>query len=145
MAQRASLLLAALLVPLGLSGCAAKRSISGSIVDRNGKPMDRVIVSLDPGGVELVTDSQGAFTIDYLRDDAGERVKLSKKTDYTLEAFRTGYHVERQDFFFKHGELLLEPVTMKEDTIRLDASQDNIDPGRFPDRTNSAGSNYEGE
>jgi hypothetical protein len=125
--------------------CASKRLISGQVVDRNGQPMDRVIISLDPGGVELVTDSAGAFTIDYLRDAEGERVKLDKKTDYTLEAFRTGYHVERLDFYFKRGELLLEPVTMKEDTIQLRPSQDVIDPDRFPDRTHSAGSNYEGE
>ena len=136
-------LLAGLL--LVLTGCAGKRAILGSVVDRNGEPMDRVIISLDPGGVELITDSDGNFLIDYLRDEAGERVKLDKKTDYTLEAFRTGYHVEKLDFYFKRGELILEPVTMKEDTIQLRASQDDIDPARFPDRTHSAGSAYEGE
>lgn len=134
----------AILVP-ALQGCAGKRLIQGSVVDRNGRPMDRVIVSLDPGGVELITDSEGQFIIDYLRDENGERVKLDKKTDYTLEAFRTGFHVERVDFYFKRGELILEPVTMKEDTIILQASQDDIDPSRYPDRTHSAGSNYEGE
>lgn len=143
---RALALLAGLAVTAtALSGCASKRVIYGSIVDRNGRPMDRVIVSLDPGGVELITDSEGNFSIDYLRDEAGERVKLEKKTDYTLEAFRTGYHVQRLDFYFKRGELFLDPVTMKEDTIRLQASEDDIDPSRFPDRTHSAGSNYEGE
>lgn len=135
-----------LLLSLALApGCAGKRLITGQVVDRNGQPMDRVIISLDPGGVELITDSAGAFTIDYLRDEEGERIKLDKKTDYTLEAFRTGYHVERLDFYYKRGELLLEPVTMKEDTIQLRPSEDVIDPERFPDRTHSAGSNYEGE
>ena len=134
-----------LVLGLVLSGCAGKRAILGSVVDRNGEPMDRVIISLDPGGVELITDSEGHFLIDYLRDEAGERVKLDKKTDYTLEAFRTGYHVEKLDFYFKRGELILEPVTMKEDTIQLRASQDDIDPARFPDRTHSAGTAYEGE
>ena len=127
------------------SACASKRLITGQVVDRNGQPMDRVIVSLDPGGVEMITDSAGAFTIDYLRDEEGERVKLDKKTDYTLEVFRTGYHVERLDFYFKRGELILEPLTMKEDTIQLRPSQDVIDPELFPDRTHSAGSNFEGE
>ncbi len=130
---------------LAVSGCAGKRVIYGSVVDRNGQPMDRVIVSLDPGGVELITDSEGNFMIDYLRDDEGERVKLDKKTEYTLETFRTGYHVSRFDFYFKRGELILDPVTMKEDTIQLRASDDDIDPARFPDRTHSAGTNYEGE
>ncbi|NOY26152.1 MAG: hypothetical protein GXP62_09800 [Oligoflexia bacterium] len=137
--------LAAVLVCASVTGCGGKRIIHGQILSRNGDPMDRVIVSLDPGGVELITDEQGAFAIDYLRDDEGERVKLDKKTDYTLEAFRTGYHIERMNFYFKRGELFLDPLTMKEDTIRLRASDDDIDPERFPDRTNSSGSNYEGE
>ena len=147
MAHRAPSFALALVMTTGVltSGCANKRMIHGQVVDRNGAPMDRVIISLDPGSVELITDADGSFLIDYLRDDAGERVKLDKKTDYTLEAFRTGYHVERMDFYFKRGELILEPVTMKEDTIQLRASDDDIDPDRFPDRTHSAGSNYEGE
>ena len=140
-----SLILALLAFPLATTGCVPKRSISGTVIDRNGKPMDRVIVSLDPGDVELVTDSQGNFTIDYLRDANGERIKLEKKTDYSLEAFRTGFHVEHKDFFFKRGALVLEPLTLKEDTIRQEPSQDNIDPARFPDRTSSSGTNYEGE
>lgn len=147
MAHRAPLFALALVMSTGVltTGCANKRMIHGQVVDRNGDPMDRVIISLDPGSVELITDADGSFLIDYLRDEAGERVKLDKKTDYTLEAFRTGFHVERMDFYFKRGELILEPVTMKEDTIQLRASDDDIDPDRFPDRTHSAGSNYEGE
>lgn len=134
-----------LLVPGLLAACAGKHEIQGSIIDRNGEPMDRVIVSLDPGGVELVTDSAGQFSIDYLRDDVGERVKLDKKTDYTVEAFRTGFHVQRMDFYFKRGLLVLEPITMKEDTIILKPGEEDIDPANFEDRTHSAGSNYEGE
>lgn len=137
--------LAVAALALVATGCAGKRVIYGSVVDRNGQPMDRVIVSLDPGGVELITDSEGNFMIDYLRDDEGQRVKLAKKTEYTLEAFRTGYHVSRIDFYFKRGELILDPITMQEDTIELRPSDDDIDPARFPDRSHSAGTNYEGE
>lgn len=138
-------LLLALLIAIGGSGCANKRAIQGTVIDRNGLPMDRVIISLDPGNVELITDSTGSFRIDYLRDEKGERVKLDRKTDYALEVFRTGYHVGRSSFYFKKGELVLEPITLKEDTIILRASEDDIDPARFPDRTHSSGSNYEGE
>jgi hypothetical protein len=127
-----------------LAGCATHQ-IRGTVTDRNGEPMDRVVVSLEPGGVELITDSEGAFTIDYLRDEAGNRVRLEKRTDYTLEAFKTGYHVASTTFYYKKGELLAETITLKEDTIRVDASEDNIDPARFQDTTHSAGSNYEGE
>lgn len=138
-------LLLAILLGLGATGCASKRAIIGQVIDRNGQPMDRVIISLDPGNVELITDSTGSFRIDYLRDAEGERTRLDRKTDYVLEVFRTGYHVGKSSFFFKKGELVLEPITLKEDTIILRASEDDIDPARFPDRTHSSGSNYEGE
>lgn len=140
-------LAAATLLPglLVSSACATHHAIIGKVVDRNGEPMDRVIVSLEPGGVELVTDSAGEFMIDYLRDESGERIKLDKKTDYEVELFRTGYHIASSSFYFKRGELFLEPITMAEDTIRLDVSQDDIDPEKYPNHTHSAGSNYEGE
>lgn len=128
-----------------LLSCAGKRAIHGQIVDRNGEPMDRVVVSLEPGNIELVTDSEGRFVIDYLRDDAGDRKNLSARQEYTLEAFRAGYHVEDLTFQYTRGALELEPVTLTEDTIRLAPSEADIDPERFPDQTGSAGSTYEGE
>lgn len=137
------LTLAAILAPR--PGLAGQRVITGQVIDRNGEPMERVIVSLDPGNVEIVTDQDGNFLIDYLRDEDGNRVKLEKRIDYALEFFRTGYHVNKTTFYYKKGALILEPVTMAEDTIRLAPSADDIDPERFPDRTHSAGSNYEGE
>lgn len=128
-----------------LLGCANKRAITGQVLNRNGQPMDRVIVALHPGNVEMVTDSTGWFRIDYLRDEAGSRTRLSRRTDYQLEVFRTGYHLARTQVSYRKGELLLEPITLKEDTIVLRGSEDDIDPARFPDRTHSAGSNFEGE
>ncbi len=128
-----------------LVGCATHHAIIGTVVDRNGEPMDRVIVSLEPGGVETITDSEGSFVIDYLRDPSGERTKLQRRTDYTIEAFRTGYNVARTDFYFKRGELVLDPITMVEDTIRVDMGDEPLDPDKFPDRTQSTGATYEGE
>lgn len=131
--------------PLLLLGCASKRAIHGQIVDRNGEPMDRVIVSLQPGNIELVTDSEGRFVIDYLRDEAGGRINLSAREAYVLEVFRAGYHVHEQPFFYSRGSFELEPLTLTEDTIRIGPSEADIDPARFPDRTSSSGSAYEGE
>lgn len=136
----------ALLALLGvLGGCARHHAIMGKVVDRNGEPIDRVIISVQPGGVEMVTDSEGGFMVDYLRDEAGERVKLNKRSDYTIEAFRTGYHIAKADVYFKKGELIINPIILAEDTIRVDASDDNIDPALYPDRTQSTGATYEGE
>ena len=130
---------------LVLGGCAGKRAISGQIMDRNGAPMDRVIVSVAPGNVELVTDSEGRFTLSYLRSEGGDRVKLDARQTYRVEAFRAGYHVEGVEVYYKRGALELEPILLTEDTIRVDASEADLDPARFPDRTHAAGTNYEGE
>jgi len=129
---------------LGVPGCAS-HVIHGKVVDRNGEPMERAIVSLAPGNVQLVTDQEGNFQIDYLRDDAGERTKLSKKSDYSIEIFQVGYHVSNTTLFYKRGELLLDPIVLKEDTIRVVGSDSDIDPGQYSDRTHSAGATYEGE
>ena len=67
------------------------RIISGKVMDRNGNPVDRALVRIEPGNVELVTDSTGYFQVDYLRDDLGERVKLDARTDYSFEIFKPGY------------------------------------------------------
>ena len=135
------------LVPPGalLMSCGHSHVISGSVMDRNGSPIERAIVSLEPGNVELITDSDGGFIIDYLRADDGERIKLDKRTDYTVSVFKPGYHDADTSFFYKRGELFLEPLTMVEDTIRVETSQDNIDPDQYPDRAQNHGAAYEGE
>jgi hypothetical protein len=125
--------------------CSVKHAISGQVVDRNGEAIERANVALSPGGVEIVTDDDGRFTIDYLRDDEGSRVKLSRRTDYVIDYFKVGYHPQSAKFYFKKGELLLEPVTLTEDSIRVDTSTVDIDPGKYPDRAQDAGGSYEGE
>ena len=141
--MRRLLLLSALLLPT--AAAAKKPVIYGAVVDRNGEPVARVNVKLTPGNVELITDETGKFTIDYLRDDEGNRTKLAKKTDYSIEYFKVGFHPEKADFYFKRGELFLDATTLKEDTVNVKVSQDNIDPGLYPDRAQSAGGSYEGE
>jgi hypothetical protein len=123
----------------------AANVIEGTVVDRNGKPLERVNVALDPGNVELVSDQDGTFHFDYLRDSTGNRVKLSRRTEYKVTYFKVGYHPESTVVEYKHGDLVLEPVTLKEDTIRVDPSLDNIDPGQFPDKAQNSGGSYEGE
>jgi len=111
---------------------AAPSLIGGLVVDRNGKPLARAIVSLAPGNVELVTDRDGKFAIDYLRDATGERIKLSRKTDYTLSVFKPGFHTYTVKVEYRHGELQVDPVTMVEETIAVQEISQNIDPGTPP-------------
>lgn len=126
-------------------GCASRRAISGQVLDRNGMPVERVIVSVEPGGVEIVTDTEGRFTIDYIREAGGERTDLDKKTEYRIEMFKPGYHISRSSVDYRRGAIELEPFTLVKDTIRVSDNEDDLDPEKYPDRTHSAGTNYEGE
>jgi hypothetical protein len=134
-----------LLVAALLLGCAHRGAITGQVVDRNGGPMERVVVTVEPGGVEIVTDTEGRFQIDYMRDEAGNRVGLAKKTEYRIEVWKPGYHITRSSLSYRSGHVVLEPITLVKDTIRVNESADDLDPADRPDRTHSAGTNYEGE
>lgn len=140
--KRFLLLFAALLVA---TPAFAANFISGVIQDRNGAPLDRAIITLSPGNVQLVTDREGRFLIDYLRDDAGERTKLAKKTDYQLEVFKPGYHVTTHNFFYKSGALELESFTMTEETIQIRDEGENLDPELYSDPSTNVGATYEGQ
>ena len=125
--------------------CATHHVITGQVLDRNGQPVERANVALAPGNVEIITDDDGRFAIDYSRDAEGTRAKLSRRTDYTVEFFKVGYHPQQQTFYYKRGEHPLEPVTLTEDTVRVETSIVDIDPAKFPDRQQAAGGSYEGE
>lgn len=127
------------------SGCVTHHAIVGQVVDRNGRPVGRANVTLTPGNVELITDDDGRFMIDYLRDAEGTRTKLGRRTDYSIEYFKVGYHTQKATFYYKNGELTLDPVSLVEDTVRVDAAGAPFDPGAYPDRGQEAGGSYEGE
>jgi len=129
---------------LAFTGCATHQ-ISGQIVNRNNEPLERAVISMAPGNVQLVTDQEGNFNIDYLRDETGERTKLGKRSEYDIEIFQVGYHVARTSLYYKRGELYLDPIVLKEDSIRVVGSDGDIDPGQYADRTHSSGATYEGE
>lgn len=138
--------LVALVVGLTLAGPAlARNAISGQVRDRNGAPLDRVVITLKPGNVQLVTDREGRFLVDYLRDEDGERARLSKKTDYAIEIFKPGFHVEKRTFFYKSGELILDPFTMVEETIAVRDDGQNLDPEIYSTGTTNTGATYEGQ
>jgi hypothetical protein len=125
--------------------CASHRAITGSVLDRNGDPIERAIVSVHPGGVEIVTDQNGRYVIDYLRTTDGSRTELQKKTDYQLEAFLPGYHITRASLSYRRGKVEADPITLVPDTVRMSESDADLDPSLYPDRSQSAGSTYEGE
>lgn len=120
-------------------------AIQGQVLDRNGQPIEKVNVSVDPGHVEIITDQDGNFRIDYLRDEQGNRIKLAKKTNYTVAFFKVGYNEATATLSYKRGVLQMEQITLIEDSIRLENSAADIDPGSLSDPAQNAGGSYEGE
>ena len=140
------LLIATLILSLSLSSQAlAKNTIAGIVADRNGLPIARTLITIAPGNMQIITDEEGRFLLDYLRDEQGKRTKLKKKTNYSIEAFKVGYHIERKTFFYKRGEVALDAIMLIEDTIEVDDDGRMIDPTLYAKPTQSTGANYEGE
>lgn len=146
-----SLTLAGLALLVAAPASAGKHYIAGRIIDRNGDPIDQAVVTLTPkdedaaANVQLVTDREGRYLVDYLRDDEGERTKLSKRVDYVLEVFKPGFHTRELDFYYKKGELQVDTLMMTEDTIEVHADDAELDPQAYDQSTQSSGATYEGQ
>jgi hypothetical protein len=123
----------------------ARNAIAGRVVDRNGKPLERAIVTLAPGSIQLVTDAEGRFLIDYIRDEDGVRRKLKKKTEYKLEAFKPGYHLEARKFFYTRGPVEIDNLTLREDSLNVTDDGADLDSTLLGDPTQSTGATYEGQ
>ncbi len=142
---RKTILLALCAAAFASSAFAGKNAIEGQVLDRNGEPVVRAVVTLKPGNVQLVTDAQGKFLIDYARDSSGARVRMPTKVDVELEVFKPGFHTHDLQFFYKRGAIEVEQITLKEDTIEVEDDAQNLDPGLFSDRSQSSGATYEGQ
>ncbi len=139
------LFVTALLLLAPITASAARHMITGRVIDRNGEPVSRAIVSLDPGNVELVTDRDGRFIIDYLRANDGTRVKLARKTDYSVEIFKPGFHTTSEAFYFKKGAHTLSTFTLREETLSIRDDDAALDPELYDQSTQSSGATYEGD
>lgn len=124
---------------------AGRHHVTGQVVDRNNKPVDRALLSLEPGNVELVTDREGQFLIDYLRDASGKRVRFSKKTTYTLDIFRPGYHLRSVTIDYTRGPLDMGTLVLTEETIQVREDEIEAPLDLRDDPTHGAGATYEGQ
>ena len=124
---------------------AGRAYIAGEVVDRSGNPVSRATISLTPGNVELITDDRGRFLIDYLRDDSGQRVRLERRTEYEIEVFKPGFHIETVSLSYRTGGVTLEPLHLSEEAIKVNDDGANLDPELFSDHTDTSGANYEGQ
>ncbi|MBN2800008.1 MAG: carboxypeptidase regulatory-like domain-containing protein [Deltaproteobacteria bacterium] len=135
---------------LAAPALAGNNLISGAVSDRNGQPVARAQVRLVPedpakGTFLMVTDPEGRFLIDYLREADGDRSKLARKTRYQLEIFKPGYHVLAQDFYYKRGEVHLDTITLVEDTVRIEETPIDLSGNLERGDTGSGGGSYEGQ
>ncbi len=99
----------------------------GKVVDRNDKPLSRVTITISPGQVERISSKWGEYEIEYLFSEDGERQALKKNQDYTISAWKAGFHDSTQIFRFSGGSSEIPPITLVEDTITL-TPENILDP-----------------
>ena len=127
------------------TGCGASRAITGTITDADGRPLDRAIVSMEPGGVQLVTNREGEFVIDYLRDESSDRTALQKKQTYTLDVYKPGFSIQQLDLYYKGGEHIVAPIALSTEQLSVQDDGQNLVPSLELDRTSTGGATYEGQ
>ncbi len=92
----------------------------GRVVDRNDQPLKRVTILVTPGNGELISNKWGEYEIDRLHADDGSPIPLSPGEDYTINAWKPGYHETTQIFRFDGGVQEIPTITLIEDTIKLE-------------------------
>lgn len=92
----------------------------GRVVDRNDQPMKRVTILVSPGNGELISNKWGEYEIDGLHSDDGTRIPLTRGQDYTINAWKPGYHETTQIFRFEGDAQEVPTITLIEDTIKLE-------------------------
>lgn len=144
------LALFALVALLATPALASKHYISGRVIDRNGDPVDKAVITLRPRvdkdlEVQLVTDREGRFLVDYLRTADGDRARLARRVEYELEVYKPGFHPRTMTVEYRRGELQVDTLMMTEDTIVVHDDDVQLDPDAYEQRTHSSGANYEGQ
>lgn len=124
---------------------AARNQIAGAVVDQNGKGVGNVVVTVAPGDLQIATGGDGAFLVDYLRDERGERVKVGRKTDYVFEFFKPGFHTVKMQVRFLKGAVVMDPVALVPVALDVVDLGGNIDPGLYGEPTAAEGATYEGQ
>ena len=145
------MLISTLAAGLCLQAQAADHHISGLVIDRNGNPVGQAMITLthqdedEALDVQLVTDREGRFLVDYLRNNEGEREKLDKKADYAVEVYKPGYHTQTVAFYYKKGIYQVQTVMLTEETVSVQDDDADLDPAEYDRPTQSSGATYEGQ
>ncbi len=101
-------------------GTAKKAMMYGRVVDRNDVALKRVTILVSPGNTELISNKWGEYEIDQLHSEDGSRVELKRGQDYTINAWKPGFHETTQIFRYDGDVAELPTITLIEDSIKLD-------------------------
>lgn len=128
----------------GSTWALAAPGIEGRVLDPAGQALVQAVVTLQPGDAKVVTDPQGRFSVNYLRDPSGERLPLRRQTDYTLIAWKPGYEEVRLKVAYTRGSIEVAPITLARETPSVQDPAEPLDPTRAATPAIGEGATYEG-
>jgi len=97
-----------------------KAMMYGRVVDRNDQALKGVSIRITPGGTEIFSNKWGEYEIESLHADDGSAMDLTRGQDYTINAWKAGYHETTQIFRYEGDVSEIPTITLIEDTIKLE-------------------------
>lgn len=92
----------------------------GRVVDRNDRALKRVTILVSPGNGELISNKWGEYEIDRLYNEDGTPRDLERGREYTINAWKPGFHETTQIFRYEGGVQEIPTITLIEDHIKLE-------------------------
>lgn len=128
----------------GKAGKSNKKAMMyGRVVDRNDQALKGVSIRITPGGTEIFSNKWGEYEIESLHADDGSAMDLTRGQDYTINAWKPGYHETTQIFRYEGDVSEIPTITLIEDTIKLEpADTKAVLPDEFE---KNSGSNEPGK
>lgn len=118
----------------GGKGQAKKAMMYGRVVDRNDQALKGVSIRVSPGGTEIFSNKWGEYEIESLHADDGSLLELARGQDYTINAWKAGYHETTQIFRYDGDVSEIPTITLIEDSIKLEPSETKV---LLPEQMNS--------
>lgn len=116
---------------------AKKAMMYGRVVDRNDQALKGVSIRVAPGATEIFSNKWGEYEIESLRADDGSPMELQRGQDYTINAWKPGYHETTQIFRYEGDVSEVPTITLIEDSIKLEPTETKA---VLPDQMNQGSS-----
>lgn len=116
----------------GNSKGAKKAMMYGRVVDRNDQALKGVSIRITPGGTEIFSNKWGEYEIEALHADDGTAMELQRGQDYTINAWKPGFHETTQIFRYDGDVSEIPTITLIEDSIKLEPQENKaVMPDEF--------------